>query len=65
MIVSWDSESTWTRNVGSSFWNRLSAREKFGDSFPSGRIEREMTGSGTYIEVYLSARPESARVTYH
>jgi hypothetical protein len=49
--TSCDSESTCTRKVGSSFWKRFKAREKLGDSLPSGRMEREMTGSGTNIDV--------------
>lgn len=48
-LLSW---SMWTRNVGSSFWNRLSAREKLGVSWPLGLMASEMTGSGTNILVY-------------
>jgi hypothetical protein len=40
-----------TLNVGSSFWKRLSAREKLGVSVPIGLMASEMTGSGTNIEV--------------
>jgi len=42
-----------TRKVGSSFWKRLSAREKFGVSSPSGLMLSEMTGSGTNMDVCL------------
>ena len=41
-----------TRNVGSSFWKRFNAREKLGVSAPTGLSANEMTGSGTYMEVY-------------
>jgi hypothetical protein len=41
----------WTRNAGSSFWNRFSAGEKLGVSFPTGLMASEITGSGTNIEV--------------
>ena len=42
--------SIWTRKVGSSRLKRLSAREKLGDSWPTGFNASEMTGSGTNIE---------------
>lgn len=42
--------SMWTRNVGSSRLNRLSAREKLGVSWPTGFKASEMTGSGTNME---------------
>eukprot|EP00160_Parvularia_atlantis_P014149 Unigene3345_Nuclearia_a/m.10272 Unigene3345_Nuclearia_a/g.10272 ORF Unigene3345_Nuclearia_a/g.10272 Unigene3345_Nuclearia_a/m.10272 type:complete len:325 (-) Unigene3345_Nuclearia_a:120-1094(-) len=52
MIVSPDSGSRCTRNVGSSFWNRLSALEKLVlESLTLGWIASEMTGSGTYMDV--------------
>ena len=42
----------WTLNVGSSFWNRFKAREKFGVSAPTGLMASEMTGSGTNMDVW-------------
>src|SRR5579871_6604070 len=62
MIVSFDSGSRCTRNVGSSRWKRFSDFEKFGVSFPTGLIAREITGSGTNIEVCCEMRLE---VKYH
>lgn len=53
VLTSLLSLSMCTRNVGSSFWKRLSAREKLGVSNPTGFRASEMTGSGTYIEVLL------------
>jgi len=52
MTVSCDSGSTWTLNVGSSRVNRFMALLKLGVSLVClGLIEREMTGSGTNMEV--------------
>ena len=41
-------------NVGSSFWKRLSALEKFpAASRDFGRMARLMTGSGTFMDVIV------------
>ena len=52
MMVSLDSGSTKAWNVGSSLVNRLSAFDMLSSDFLSfGLMAREMTGSGTYIDV--------------
>ena len=51
MIVSLLSLSYSVWNVGSSFWNRCSAFEKFiSPSWSCGLIASEITVSGTYID---------------
>lgn len=52
-MVSWDSGSTLQRKVGSSRWKRFIALEKAAVSLFLGLIEREITGSGTNIEVWI------------
>jgi hypothetical protein len=52
-LLSW---SRCTLKVGSSFLKRFNAREKLGVSIPFALIASEMTGSGTYIEVYEGVR---------
>jgi hypothetical protein len=38
---------------------RFNAREKLGVSIPFALMAREMTGSGTYMEVYTGVREVS------
>ncbi len=64
MMVWLDSGSTWVRKVGSSLVNRLRALAiRSAALLSTGVMAREMTGSGTKIEVMARFRPGLQKVS--
>jgi hypothetical protein len=64
MMVWADSSSRWTRKVGSSRVNRLSALEKLACPVRSfGATARSITASGTCIEVMVTDSRPSVKVS--